>query len=383
MKRRKEGKMKALINILLLCPFFAACTQVEVCSETEHPHTATLHVAIDFGENEARKPETVQVIASRIVNTWRYAFTMPTTLGEAVTPPVAPSVTARATGDTNAGTEPEPASVHLKSGEYTFFFVGQNESLEIEKLDSYIADYQYSMRDLSLVVKKVKKADIPELEGVDWVDFNPGQPFIAYKGPVFKDLQHDVSLFSGKESTIHSTLNPITQKLFVDFNIKLEGAVTVDKIIAELSGVVSRVGLLNNALDKERTGRIIFRPEVQGGQVGGTLAFRGEFEVLGVIGSKSKKNVTGPGIMQMAIYVEAAGKKKIFHAGINLMKCISDAGLTETVKDGNSEYIVVTKSEGTLNIEQELTINADKIVEWEDGEGFDVWFDSQDIDIEA
>lgn len=364
--------MKALINILLLCPFFTACTQVEVCSETEHPHTATLHVALDFGDNEARKPESVQVIASRIVNTWRYAFTMPTT-------PVA----ARATGDTNTGTEPAPASVHLKSGEYTLFFVGQNESLEIEKLDSYIADYQYSMRDLSLVVKKVKKADMPELEGIDWVDFNPGQPFIAYKGPVFKDQQHDVSLFSGKESTIHSTLKPITQKLFVDFNIKLEGAVTVDKIIAELSGVVSRVGLLNNALDKERTGRIIFRPEVQGAQAGGTLACRGEFEVLGVIGSKSKKNVTGPGIMQMAIYVEAAGKKKIFHAGINLMKCISDAGLTETVTDGNSEYIVITKCEGTLNIEQELTINAEKIVEWEDGEGFDVWFDSQDIDIEA
>lgn len=364
----KKEKMKKLLSLWLICSFFTACTQVELCNEAEHPHSAILNVKLGFGDNEVRKPDIVQVIASRIVNTWRYAFTMPT-----------------ATNDESretAGTPSAVEAIHLKGGEYTFFFVGLNESVEIEKLESYINDYSYSMRDLSLVVKKVPKADIPELQGVDWVDFNPGQPFIAYKGPIFKDQQHDISLYTDTEANISSVLLPITQKVSIDFKIKLEGDVRVTKIIAELSGVVSRVELFNNALDAERTGRIIFFPELKSTQ-SDILIYHGAFETLGVIGSKSQKNVTGPGIVQLAIYVEAEGKNKIFHGGINLKNAINEAGLTKTVKDGNTEYIVAAKPEGVLKVEKELVINAQKIIEWEEEEGFDVWFDSQNIDVEA
>ena len=358
--------MKNLLS-LLLCLFFTSCTQVELCYEEEHPHSAILHVLLDFGDNDACKPDNVQVIASRIVNTWRHTFIMPTT-EQAVSE--------------KSETTSETESIRLKSGEYTFFFVGQNKNYEIEELDSYINNYNYSMRDLALTVKNVSKKDIPELESVDWVDFNPGQPFISYKDPIFKDQQHDVSLYTGKEANICATMLPVTQKITVNFKIKLEGNLQVTKIMAELSGVVSRIELLNNALDKNRTGRIIFLPELKETQ-GNVLTYQGTFEALGLVGNKSQQNVTGPGIVQLAIYVTAEGKNKIFHAGINLKNSINNSGLTKTVKDGNTEYIVAANSEGELNIEQELTINAQKIIEWEEKEGFDVWFDSQNIDLEA
>ena len=108
--------MKTLIKILLPCFLLTACTQVELCPEEEHPHSSLVHVdlgfdGLDLVTNEEYKPKSVQVIASRVVNTWRSEFTLPLSTDD--------------NSDTRfeEGVSGEETGHRLKSGEYTFFLL--------------------------------------------------------------------------------------------------------------------------------------------------------------------------------------------------------------------------------------------------------------------
>ena len=149
--------MKTLIKILLPCFLLTACTQVELCPEEEHPHSSLVHVdlgfdGLDLVTNEEYKPKSVQVIASRVVNTWRSEFTLPLSTDD--------------NSDTRfeEGVSGEETGHRLKSGEYTFFFVGLNETYyDVEGLDDYINDYHNGMRKIYLnLSRKIGWTSIPE-----------------------------------------------------------------------------------------------------------------------------------------------------------------------------------------------------------------------------
>ena len=69
--------MKSRLFAVLILPvmLLAACTEVELCPQTEHPHTA--YVTYDFTwDTSIRQPDTMAVVAYRIVNDWKQAFSI-------------------------------------------------------------------------------------------------------------------------------------------------------------------------------------------------------------------------------------------------------------------------------------------------------------------
>lgn len=64
------------IAFMALPLLFAACTEVELCEGEEHPHLAVLSFRFNWeeGTSPEGKPDTMLVMANRIINTWRAGF---------------------------------------------------------------------------------------------------------------------------------------------------------------------------------------------------------------------------------------------------------------------------------------------------------------------
>ena len=65
-----KHKVLTYLTLSLLCGIFA-CTSVELCPETEHPHAATIQAQFNWGKYDNEKPGQMNIVASRILNTWR------------------------------------------------------------------------------------------------------------------------------------------------------------------------------------------------------------------------------------------------------------------------------------------------------------------------
>lgn len=59
------------IYVLLLLVWVAACTTVDLCYEDYHPHLATITARYNWGTEAADAPAEMNIVASRIFNTWR------------------------------------------------------------------------------------------------------------------------------------------------------------------------------------------------------------------------------------------------------------------------------------------------------------------------
>lgn len=64
------------IAFMALPLLFAACTEVELCEGEEHPHLAVLSFRFNWEEGSSveGRPDTMLVMANRIINTWRAGF---------------------------------------------------------------------------------------------------------------------------------------------------------------------------------------------------------------------------------------------------------------------------------------------------------------------
>ena len=90
--------------------------------------------------------------------------------------------------------------------------------------------------------------------------------------------------------------------------------------------------------------------------------------------------ITGPGILQIAVVAGCEGYEKLFHASINMIRPISAAGLMETLSDGSGYRI--SRSEAELDVDAVLHITREQVIPGEDGQGIEIWFEKENIDVE-
>lgn len=67
----KTCRLTYLILCLTAMCSLAACTDVDLCPNTVHPHVSYLRVQLNWPESNPGTPEEMYIVASRIVNTWR------------------------------------------------------------------------------------------------------------------------------------------------------------------------------------------------------------------------------------------------------------------------------------------------------------------------
>lgn len=416
MKKRKP--IYLLLCLLLLLCTALACTTVELCPEADHPHLATIRAEFDWSGNDADKPERMNIVASRILNTWRTHGIADTKTGH-----VAPGLSAihekpsqeteeetpategqekpqtreeEGAGGNDGTNDPEgeetpdaPAenpettekeSFKLKGGEYNLFAINTYRGLSIDSLQCYLDHPEAMVDTLYLHMEETSRNDLPELKGIDMPDFNPKYKYIQNAGRIFYAATRGVTIRTGQTETLRFTPVPVSQSVTIKFRVRTVGEVQVDSLIAEISGVCGRMNIADAYLDTANLYRIIFRPEVEK-KVEDVITYKAVLHVLGIIPSPKESYLIGPGIIQVAVYASSGKRRRIYYAGANPRQNIIDAKMTEKREDGRT-YLARTEPV-TIELDGELKIDADQILNQKE-DNFDIWFDSDtkiDVDV--
>lgn len=364
MRRSSVISLVVSMFIVLGSSLYHSCTMVPLDGSEYLPDSVGVNLVLNWpqGIAESDKPENMCVAMSRIINTVHYVWQAD-----------------------SAGVVKDYGSSRdnmIPNGEYyMMIFNDISATYTIDAIDRFQSDPAVSMRELSAVVNDLPEDQIPS--GV--ADFNPAFGYVNSADPLYIDV---------KKQRIYPTLTPdlafdiktLTQKLTFRVSLKLIGNVTIenDMINAEISGVPKRVQLMS-ALVRDSTYRALFEMK-KASQNGNVYVYQGNVNVLGLFPSGSQSDVVGPGILQLtipAITMSEDGTtqvKRLFHAGINLRETILGAVLMSQLADGSGYR--AARSSAVLVVNSVLEIDEDQIRQDEDSQGVEVWFDSDDNDID-
>ena len=87
MERRLRMSNKSLYNIykvsltvMMVMFLLSACTEVDTCYEADHPHRTSVKFDFDWsGTYSNTKPDSMFVLANRVINHWKCALAVSTT----------------------------------------------------------------------------------------------------------------------------------------------------------------------------------------------------------------------------------------------------------------------------------------------------------------
>ena len=178
-------------------------------------------------------------------------------------------------------------------------------------------------------------------------------------------------------------MRSLTQKITFRIEIEVEEGVAIsgERMEAEISGVAGRIQMMS-AQVRDSSYRVIF-DMVKTGQNAGRDVYEGDIDVLGLFPGDNGTDVVGAGILQLTIRAGSDGKERLFHAGVNLSDPIREAGLMEELEDGSGYR--AARSSATIVVGSSLRISHDQVSQGDEVQGVEIWFDSEDnnIDIEV
>lgn len=369
-------KASNMICALLLGATLTACSEVDIC-ESQHPHKANAQFTFDFGKYEEEKPDTMGVLAYRVVNQLKYLARVNSTDLK-----MACSDDKALTGDKK--------TLRISEGEYLFYtFPLDDKEIDYSELHDFMDNFSidYPIQDVGLTYRQYDIND-PELKKklTEWQDYNPYSKYIQPDAsPILYDTTSIVSVERDQRITHAFQPKALSQKVDVVFHIDKKVNKTpfvIDEVWAELSGIPTHINLFTRHLDISKTAKIMFPITLtakNGDEADSfenpTLTCKGNINVTGVVNVQKAKLETveevmrktyGPGIMQVIIYghavdpVSGKTRHKKWQGIINLYRPILAADLMKVSDDGT--YVVRRREKGTINVTARLSIDGEKIV---------------------
>ena len=249
--------------------------------------------------------------------------------------------------------------------------------------------------------------------------------------PLFYDTIAPRDLNLGETMRCHFTPKALTQNIDVYLTIKKKSEknpFTIDSVQAELAGIPISLNLSTGYLDITKTAKLPFRMDryVDGQKLevvkdsegkivssGDThesteIECHGNIDCTGIVYNADPEALSGPGIMQLAIYLTIEKKipiyqrdqngdlvlddngqliiigyntmrsAKMIQGKINLFHTLREADLLEYLAGGR--YVKKKVDHAVLRINADVELNADNISE-ESNEGMDSWVSSGSKDI--
>lgn len=388
MMRKKAEHI--IIGYLLAVLLIASCAQVELNEKVNLSPYAGIKFEFDWGEYE--QPESMLLIMSRIINTHHYVqkISLKNTPEINPTPDDEEIPVTRAAEDRQEEVnnkkegdgEIVDGKLQIKGGEYFILAVSEPVGgVEISHIENFDKDNTISVNDLNVSVQQKELNEIPELAGSDendyikWMDFNPNYSYIMNIPPIYMAALKNVDIKTGNDLSIKFTPQMMTQRIKIPFKVAIEDGVEITDVIAEISGVVKEVNMASCTIDSTKTHRIIFKPQLVSTE-NNILSYEGEVNVLGLFPGRQPSFITGPGILQLAIYTQAQGKKRIFHTAKNLYTEIREAGLLKYTGEGYKYRIA--KESATLSTDYKFKITVKQIVT-DNEDGIDIWQESDNF----
>ena len=451
-------EMRQLLGMFLLTlTLCLSCTDAELCYQPNHPHRADAKFSFDWGSYQ-EIPDSMLVICNRVVNLWKAAAVVnsqtnighfifnaprvpaeetpvPPTEGEETDTPTegeetdAPSTRA-------ATSSPESDRFSLPVGTYKFVAI----SCDTTELD-YTNVYKFLNDNTGMVLQDVDVSyKTYGIRDKGYRGFRPGwednnnygarymQPDVY---PLFYDTIAPRDLNLGETMRCHFTPNALTQNIDVYLTIKKKSEnnhFTIDSVQAELAGIPISLNLSTGYLDITKTAKLPFRMDryVDGQKLevvkdsegkivssGDThesteIECHGNIDCTGIVYNADPEALSGPGIMQLAIYLTIEKKipiyqrdqngdlvlddngqliiigyntmrsAKMIQGKINLFHTLREADLLEYLAGGR--YVKKKVDHAVLRINADVELNADNISE-ESNEGMDSWVSSGSKDI--
>ena len=453
-------EMRQLLGMFLLTlTLCLSCTDAELCYQPNHPHRADAKFSFDWGSYQ-EIPDSMLVICNRVVNLWKAAAVVnsqtnighfifnaprvpaeetpaPPTEGEETDTPTEGEETDTPAPATRAVTSsPESDRFSLPVGTYKFLTI----SCDTTELD-YTNVYKFLNDNTGMVLQDVDVSyKTYGIRDKGYRGFRPGwednnnygarymQPDVY---PLFYDTIAPRDLNLGETMRCHFTPNALTQNIDVYLTIKKKSEnnhFTIDSVQAELAGIPISLNLSTGYLDITKTAKLPFRMDryVDGQKLevvkdsegnivssGDThestgIECHGNIDCTGIVYNADPEALSGPGIMQLAIYLTIEKKipiyqrdqngdlvlddngqliiigyntmrsAKMIQGKINLFHTLREADLLEYLAGGR--YVKKKVDHAVLRINADVELNADNISE-ESNEGMDSWVSSGSKDI--
>ena len=341
-------KLYIYIIIGIASLLWSACTDVQLCDVSVHPHLAQVSFKFNWGTLDKTKPDSMYVIVSRPLNTYHDYFSFPSV---------------------------NSSPVGMKSGEYFMVACNKDSMVDIVNLNEFKTDFSnISLEDLALRMKSLKREEVPQLAGMDWIDFSPGYSYMANTGAFFADVQNYISIYTGNSAEISFFPKILTQNITIRLEIETDNSVQLEEIMAEIAGIPMDMNPYNGIVNEANLGKMIYSPDLAKRQ-DNVSTFEGTISVFGLVAGQDEKAVSGPGVLQIAVLAKSESKKKIFRAGVNISKLITEAGLLKSSESGEGN--VKAKETATLIIDRQLKIKAGEI-EKEEEDGVSGWFTNEE-----
>ena len=462
-------EMRQLLGMFLLTlTLCLSCTDAELCYQPNHPHRADAKFSFDWGSYQ-EIPDSMLVICNRVVNLWKAAAVVnsqtnighfifnaprvpaeetpapptegeetdtPTEGGEPDTPTEGAETDTPAPATRAAIASPESDRFSLPVGTYKFLTI----SCETTELD-YTNVYKFLNDNTGMVLQDVDVSyKTYGIRDKGYRGFRPGwednnnygarymQPDVY---PLFYDTIAPRDLNLGETMRCHFTPNALTQNIDVYLTIKKKSEnnnFTIDSVQAELAGIPISLNLSTGYLDITKTAKLPFRMDryVDGQKLevvkdsegkivssGDThesteIECHGNIDCTGIVYNADPEALSGPGIMQLAIYLTIEKKipiyqrdqngdlvlddngqliiigyntmrsAKMIQGKINLFHTLREADLLDYLAGGR--YVKKKVDHAVLRINADVELNADNISE-ESNEGMDSWVSSGSKDI--
>lgn len=376
---------------LPLVVLLVACTQTELCEETEHPHRISTMFSFNWvnatsDEYVHTVPDTMNVLAKRIVGTWKCLIQLDSYKAEGYYLWNAPEELP----------EGKTTEFRLRSGIYKLLAFNRDDKEFIyDDIDNYIRtdDGDKQVSDLNIEYKRYSYDD-PELRGTIsyWKDYNNYggsanyiQPDIT---PIYYDSITPIRVDDQDLSNYVFKPNLLSQNIDVKFHIHKKVDVVpfiIDSVYTEISGIPCRVNLANGYIDVTETCKMLYKNhfrDATGKKIKDTntnteLECHGTIDVLSVVNAPDEKVTYGPGILQVMIFVK--NRSMPIRGKVNLYYPIRRANLYELTEDGL--HAIRHKRHGTIDIEANLIIDENFLVTSDDESGFERWISTDETDV--
>ena len=356
--------------LMMLCLIaFFSCVQVDVCSDSKHAHLGEVVVSYQWPENIGEeRPDSMLALVNRVVNNHYVGYVTDSETSEG--------------GRYIFGKMYDEADSRLqvREGEYRMFAFNHDPAIyNFDGLHEAEGESLNAVDMNDLAVAYVGR----DCDKKSWRDdFNPGLQYIAsdikpiyyavYPNPnnavVDSTQKYSFGVRVGESVNVLLEPRKATQDITFSLPIYAESLVTIDSIIAEVSGIPHKMMLRSGKLDIDTVYRMLFQFDVNESCVmpdtvlkineGGTWVdkafalynYQSTISVTGLVSNKDPKAGFGAGILQLCVYASCDngnGDKEEFvsFARINLYNTLTQTPLVVKIDDAK-EGIYFIKNTG-------------------------------------
>lgn len=349
-------KTLLLICAPVLITLFAltSCVRLSLQTSDSTADEAPVSFKIDWkGAEASSRPDSVRIAMNQTLDAVRYFYSVD-----------------------SEGAFPDTTARMASFGNYLILaFTTEGEDYSITGLEGYPENATASMREFSAAVKDLPTDELNALRDDSTLDFNASYRFIRTpSAPLYTSTLRE-SVSDTKANEYRMEMAPLLLDATFRVGIDAEDGISVDKVVAEVSGVPASVSILSGETSLEDIARVIFQmsPSENGNYEATVL-------VPGLYPSENTKLTSGPGIFRLAVTATKNGVTKVLRPAINIGDIITSASIMQTVPSSGGQKLSRTVAE--IEIPGPLKLDGESFTSGSLGEGVEGWFDSGKFDVE-